>query len=379
MNFNAFGYTSSFGIFQAYYTETFHYSASAVAWIGTVNICLIYLLGIVSGRVFDAGHYHICTVVGLFLQLAGIFATSFSTKYWQLMLAQGLCQGIGNGLLFCPAVANVATYFSPQKRALPVAWVACGGGTGGLMFPAIAKSLLRKIGFGWTLRVMGFVMLFNAILILVFSRTRLPPKAAAPIIDMTAFKEPAFAMYCLGIFLIFWAIWIVYFFVRTFALEILGASQDVSFDLLLVLNGLGVPGRLIPAIISDHYLGPVNALLASSVVASVLLFCWIAVDSIDGLFVWDAMYGFFAGSIQALTLASASSFTPDMRKVGSRVGLAFVVLGISSLTGPAIGGVLIHYSYLPAQLFAGVAMTAGFCVLTLARIAQTGPQLKSRV
>jgi MFS family permease len=379
MNFNAFGYTSSFGIFQAYYTETYHYSASAVAWIGTVNICLIYLMGIVSGRVFDAGHYRICTAVGLSMQLIGIFATSFSTKYWQFMLAQGLCQGIGNGLLFCPAVANVATYFSPRKRALPVAWVACGGGTGGLVFPAIAKSILGKIGFGWTLRVMGFVMLFNAVLIVVFSRTRLSPKAAAPYIDMTAFEEPAFAMYCLGIFLIFWAIWIVYFFIRTFALDILGASRNVSFDLLLVLNGLGVPGRLIPALISDRYVGPVNALLASSMVASVLLFCWIAVGSIEGLYAWDAMYGFFAGSIQALTLASASSFTPDMSKVGSRVGLAFVVLGISSLTGPAIGGALIHHSYLPAQLFAGVGMTLGSLALALARIAQTGPQSKSRV
>jgi MFS family permease len=329
----------------------------------------------------DAGYFRTCTTVGLSMQLIGIFATSVSTQYWQLVLSQGVCQGVGNGLLFCPAVANVATYFSPRRRALAVSCVACGGATGGMVFPAISKSFLGKIGFGWTLRVMGFVMLFNAVLIVAFSRTRLSPKASASFLDRTAFQEPAFALHCVGVFLVFWAVWIVYFFIRSFALDMLGASQALSFDLLLVLNGLGLPGRLIPALISDRYLGPVNTLLASSVAAAVLLFCWIAVNSIGALFVWDAMYGFFGGSIQALTLASASSFTLDMSNIGSRVGLTFVVLGLSSLTGPAIGGALIavhHHSYLPAQLFAGVAMTAGSIVLVLARVAQTGPQLRSR-
>jgi predicted MFS family arabinose efflux permease len=329
----------------------------------------------------DAGHYRTCTAVGLSMQLLGIFSTSVSTQYWQLMLAQGFCQGIGNGLLFCPAVANVATYFSPRKRAMAVSCVACGGATGGMVFPALAQSLLARVGFGWTLRVMGFVMLFNALLVVAFSRTRLQPKASTPLVDWNAFQEPTFILYCLGIFLVFWAIWIVYFFVRPFALDTVGASQSTSFDLLLVLNGLGLPGRVIPALISDRYFGPVNVLLASSMVAAILLFSWVAVDSISGLYVWDAIYGFFGGALQALTLASASSFTPDMSKVGSRVGLAFVVLGVSSLTGPAIGGALIsinRHSYLPAQLFAGLAMTAGCIVLALARIAQTGARLNCR-
>lgn len=229
-----------------------------------------------------------------------------------------------------PAVANVATYFSPQKRALAISWDACGIPTGGMVFPAISNSLSGRIGFAWTLRVMGSVISFNAVLVVAFSRTRLSPKPAAPSFDKTAFEESAFGLYCLGIFLIFWAIWIVYVFVRTFALDILGASKDVSFNLLLVLNRLGLPGRTIPALISDRYLGPINSLLASSMAAAVLLSCWIAVDSTDGLYIWDAMYGFFARSIQALTLASASSFTPDMSKVSSRVGLAFVILGVSS-------------------------------------------------
>ena len=382
MNFNAFGYTSSFGVFQTYYTENLHYSASSVAWVGTVNLCLIYFAGVFSGRAMDTGHYRTCTAVGLSLQLIGVFTTSISTEYWQLILSQGLCQGIGNGLLFCPAVALVATYFSPRKRALPVSCVACGGATGGMAFSALAQSLLGRIGIEKTVRAMGFVMLFNAVLIVMFSRTWLPPKSAAPLLDWAAFRELAFALYCLGIFLVFFSLWLVFYFIRAYALDILQASQTTSFNLLLVLNGLGVPGRLIPALLSDRYFGPLNVLLVSSAVAAILLYCWIAMGSITALYVWDVLYGFAAGSIQALTLTSASSLTPDMSKVGSRVGLAFVVLSLAGLTGPPIGGALIalhHQSYLSAQLFAGVVMTAGTIVLALARLAQTGPRLRYRV
>jgi len=189
VNFNTFGYISSFGVFQAYYTTNLGYSASAVSWVGTIELFLVYGVGIISGRAVDAGYYRIVLFCGLALQLTGTFMTSLSTAYWQLLLAQGLCYGIGSGLLFCPAVAVVSTYFSARKRALVVACVACGGATGGLCFPSIAETLLQKKGFGFSVRVMGYVMLFNSALILALSRSRLQPRTSGPLVDWRAFGE----------------------------------------------------------------------------------------------------------------------------------------------------------------------------------------------
>jgi MFS family permease len=41
--------------------------------------------------------------------------TSIATTYWQVMLAQALCVGIGCGFLFVPSVAILPTYFSTKK------------------------------------------------------------------------------------------------------------------------------------------------------------------------------------------------------------------------------------------------------------------------
>ena len=57
----------------------------------------------------DAGYYRHVASAGLGLQVLGVFMTSLVTNYWQLLLAQGICQGLGNGLVFTLTVALVST------------------------------------------------------------------------------------------------------------------------------------------------------------------------------------------------------------------------------------------------------------------------------
>lgn len=138
---------------------------------------------------------------GVILQIVGVFMTSISTRYWQLFLAQGICTGIGNGLQFCPCVSLVSTYFS-TKRTTAIAIAAAGSATGGMIFPAIVKALLPKIGFGWSVRVLGFVILALDLLAFALSRPRTPPRRGSALVDWPAFKEPTYILYCGGMFLV---------------------------------------------------------------------------------------------------------------------------------------------------------------------------------
>jgi hypothetical protein len=211
--FNSFGFINSFGIFQGYYTHALHRSPSEISWIGSLQILLIYGVGTLSGRLLDAGYLRQTLLAGLILQALGVFMSSLATQYWQLILAQGMCQGLGHGLLFTPAVANTATYFA-RKRTVAISSVACGGATGGMVFPAIAQSLLPRVGFPWTMRVMGFVMLFNALIILSLARSRIEPRASRSLVDWSAFQEMPYTLYCISMFLSFWGVWIAYYYVR---------------------------------------------------------------------------------------------------------------------------------------------------------------------
>lgn len=210
--FNTWGYIISFGIFQPYYEKELSLDPSAVSWIGSVQICLVFLVGTFSGRMFDAGYFRPMLMIGCLMQLVGIFTTSVSTKYWQLFLAQGICQGLGCGIMFAPMVANTATYFA-KRRSLAISACACGGATGGIVFPLIARRLLAKIGFGWTVRTMGLVVLIVYGVVLLCVRTRLAPRKAGPIIDSTAFQETTYVLFAISMFITLWATYFVYFYV----------------------------------------------------------------------------------------------------------------------------------------------------------------------
>ena len=214
--FNSWGYINSFGVFQSYYVTTISASPSAISWIGSVQIFLIFFIGMFSGRATDAGHYRKVLIAGSLLQILGVFMTSLSTKYWHLFLSQGICTGLGDGLVFCPTIALLATYFA-KKRSMALAINASGAGTGGIVFPLIAQQLLSRIGFGWTVRTMGFVMMFNAAIIMALARTRLPPRKPGPLVEWAAFKEVSYSLFCIGMFLNFWAIFFAYYYVSWIA------------------------------------------------------------------------------------------------------------------------------------------------------------------
>ena len=138
---NGFGYISSFGFFQAYYAVSLNRPASDISWVGSVQMFLLFLIGTFSGRAMDAGFFRSLIVAGCSMQLIGVFATSFATKYWQLFLAQGITQGLGNGLLFTPTVALVSTYFD-KNRTIALGICACGAPIGGVIFPIVCTDLI---------------------------------------------------------------------------------------------------------------------------------------------------------------------------------------------------------------------------------------------
>lgn len=372
INFNSFGYMLSFGIFQGYYTETLQFKPSSVSWIGTTQLFLNFTVGVFSGRMMDAGYYKYTLFTGLSLQIVGAFTTSVCTEYYQLFLAQGVCNGLGNGFLFCPAVALVSTYFPPGKRAVPLSIVASGGATGGMVFPAIAQSLLYRIGFAWTVRVMGFVILAIAIIVIPFSRPNPQPRTYQPWLDKSAFHELPYTLFCAGIFFCFWGLFFAYYYVRPYGQEILQTTQSTSFNILLVINAFGIPGRFIPAILSDRFFGPLNVIIPCMAITGCLLYCWIAIVSVPAFYVWTAIYGFFAGGCQSLFQAAVSSFASPSN-AGVRIGMVCTIVSFACLSGPPIGGKLVEGmegGYLHAQLFGANVLIAGALLLLGARLAQ---------
>ena len=372
--FNTWGYISSFGVFQTYYATALNHPPSSISWVGSVQIFLLFFIGTFSGRATDYGLFRATFLLGSIFQVVGVFMTSLCTKYWQLFLAQGICTGIGNGLIFCPVLALVSTYFS-SKRSLAIGISAAGTASGGLVFPAIVRQLLPRVGFPWTVRVIGFVMLGVQCVTFAFLRTRLPPRKSGALVEWQAFREIPYTLFCIAMFLIFWGLYFAFYYIGSFGRNIIHVSEADSINLLLILNGVGAIGRLVPAYLADRYFGPLNLIAPFAFVSGLMLYCWAAVSSASGLIAFAVVYGIFAAGIQSLFPATLTSLTTDLKKAGVRMGMCFSVVSFACLTGSPIAGALVQKDggdYLGAQMYAGSVMMAGCAILLATRVVKIG-------
>lgn len=198
---NTWGYIASYGIFQAYYTSALDRSPADIAWIGSIQLFLTFFIGAFIGRYSDAGFLRMILLCGTFLIALGAFAASFATQYWQLLLSQGLCCGLGNGCLVTPAVSVISTYFE-RRRSLAIGIINCGGATGGVIFPAMARQLIPSVGFSWTMRAIGFVQLVSLLCACLGLRSRLPPRKISNRLGLTKFQGLDFTIFTIGTFFV---------------------------------------------------------------------------------------------------------------------------------------------------------------------------------
>jgi len=372
--FNTWGYINSFGVFQTYYTSELKRPPSDISWVGSIQIFLLFFIGTFSGRATDAGYFRFTLTVGATLEVFSIFMTSLCTEYWQLFLAQGLGQGIGCGLMFCPTLALISTYFV-KRRGIAIGLVASGSATGGLVFPAVVIRMLPEVGYGWTMRTLGFITLATLAPCVLFFKQRLPPRTTGPLVEWAAFKEMSYLLFAAGMFLNFWGLYVAFFYVGSFSRNIIGVSETTSVYLLMVMNGVGIVGRLVPNLMADQLTGPLNLLIPLSCATAIVAYCWPAVHDITGLWIFAVFYGLFAAGIQSLFPATLSTLTTDLKKIGVRMGMVLSIVAVAALIGSPIAGALISTDdgeYLYAQMFMGSAIIASTVVLIGARVTKVG-------
>lgn len=356
-----------------------HRSRSDISWVGSIAVFFLFFTGIISGRLTDAGYFRITTIAGAFLVVLGTFTTSLSHEYWQILLAQGLCTGLGNGFLLTPMMTLLTTYFR-RRLALVMGIAACGSTTGGLIYPSMARTLLPTIGFGWTMRAIGFIQLGTFAIALVCAVPKRAPKRSSPIMDFSVFRAPEFTFYLIGAFLVsllyqtspivlsfltnlqaFLGVFFPFFFLSSYAREKQNLSYTDSLNLTLVLNGIGFIARLLPSFIAN-YLGTMNVFIAFLFSSALCMFTWIPVHSTPGLYAWTTFYSLSVGGVQSLFLAVVTIISSDMSRIGARLGIISAAVGVGALLGSPLSGAIISGnggSYTGAQAFSGSTLIVG--------------------
>ncbi|KAF3385727.1 Riboflavin transporter MCH5 [Talaromyces pinophilus] len=312
--FNTFGYINAFGIYQAYYKQTFlsNESDSNIAWIGSLQVFFMFAGGLLAGPLMDRYGPKIILIPCSTLFVLSVMLTSLCREYYQFILAQGILGGFMNGLSYTPAVTAVNQYFF-KRRPLAMGIASSGSSLAGVIFPIALNRMLNQssLGFGWSVRIVGFIMLAMSIIACLAISSPAPRRKAGSLFLPEAWKN------------------------RSYTTQNIGAS------------------------------------------CGMLILCWLAIKSHGGMIVFSLLYGFCSGIFIGLFPAQIAMTAPQPNVIGCYVGMAMGFLGIAGLTGTPITGAMVNSygNYTAAIIFSGVICSVGSVVLLLARYFFSGTKL----
>ncbi|PTB63039.1 MFS general substrate transporter [Trichoderma citrinoviride] len=357
------GLVNAFGTFQTYYQTVMltSESASTISWIGSLQACLLFLGGFVAGPLFDAGYVTSILNGGLLLTCFGMFMTSLCTTYWQVLLAQGVCVGFGMGISFLPATAIMAQYFQ-KRRAFAIGIAGTGSPVGGIIFPIIFSHLVPKIGFGWTTRVIAFIILGLCVIPAVSMRPRVPASGRVrSLVDNSAWRDLSYMSFITGSTLTFLVLYTAFFYIQVYdELNHLSSLEFAPYTVTL-LNAGSVFGRVLPMYLSDKY-GTLNVMIFCTFASGILAFGWMGLKNLGGIVVFTILYGITSGATVTGTPVVIMTQTPDASRVGTRLGMAFVFFGVAILVGTPIAGAIFG-EFTHTRWLGGIGFSAGGLIL----------------
>lgn len=252
-----------------------------------------------------------------------------------------------------------------------------------VVLPIMIREVNYRASLGWAARSMAFLCVFlGALAILVL---RVPDPSAArrtprSLIDPTALRDWPFVLFVFGCFTVFLGMYTPFVHIQAYALRESITSPSFALYILAILNSSSILGRVLPSLVAQH-IGSMNMIICTCIALAVTSFCLTTTgSSLARLLSAAIAYGFFTGTFFALQPTIFWRLSADPRMVGTRFGMAFVVLSIALLFGPPISGALLdHKGYNAAWIWCGVTILAGGGLILTSRIKKAGLDVKRAI
>ncbi|KIJ44804.1 hypothetical protein M422DRAFT_67463 [Sphaerobolus stellatus SS14] len=340
------GVVTSVGVFQEFYINTWlnHFTPSEIGWITGMVLSFTFCLGIIGGKLYDAGYGRVTLVGGSLLFSFSLFMLSLTqrNKYYQVFLSHALGIGLGSSLILTPTTIVVAHHFQSRK-AVPLGILGASGSLGVIIYSIMLNQLIHfKLGFPWAIRIAAFISTGAFILgNILISIPPLPPRPQETrVSNYREYLNWPFVLTMIGSgFLAQLGLYFPLSYGQLFALRH-GISPQVAFYSIAITEFAGMIGKIFPNYLSDLY-GPVNVMIGCLTFAGIMSIALLGCGNLVGFIVFSILYGFCIDACISLYLLTVIAIAPRQADLGKALGISFIPVGISSIIGnPVLGAIL---------------------------------------
>ncbi|PQE15032.1 monocarboxylate permease protein [Rutstroemia sp. NJR-2017a BVV2] len=358
--FCSWGWVTSIGIFQ---TTTRRTSSSNTLPARLVEFPFVMFVGgIPFGKIFDSYGPRYLLLGDPFVHIFGVMMIAICKTYYQYLLAQGICSALGaSAIFYAPISVTSERIFGLDS--------------------IMVNQLIPIVRFGWAIRATAFMMLGLMIIGNATVTSRITPQPGPfniqeltdPLTDMP------FLCTSLATFFFMFGTFLPFDFIPSHA-ENEGMSPYLAGYLLSILNAT-FSGRSEHMLYIRPYhsrhagdkLGRFNVMLVITTASTIIVLAlWLPSRGKIPVILFSAFYGFTSRTFVLLVPALIAQIS-DIRKIGVRIGVNYLIVSVSGLIQNPIGGALISrnnggYEYL--QIFCGLTMAVGTMLYLVARTLQ---------
>ncbi|KAJ7160339.1 major facilitator superfamily domain-containing protein [Mycena filopes] len=378
VSLSTFGPVNAYGAFNDYYETTLlsNYSPTLIDMIGAIQVFVLYAFAGLSGALFDAfGPRYMIPASGI-VSTFSLFMLSITKpqQIYQQYLTQMLFS-LGATFSFFPALAVCAHWFK-RRLAFAIGFPIGAASLGGIIYPIMMNRLIPRIGFGWTIRILAFMILFFFLIATFTMKVRRPAKPLprlSQLLAFRAFRDPVYTCLCLGGWFSVLSTFNPYFYVGLYASVANGGPSVLTPYYLAIMCGTAIVGRIAPGFVADR-VGRFNVLAFATMFSGILILAlWYTSSAQPNLIAFASIYGFASGPFFSLLSPTVVQISL-IEEVGARIGMAFIFMSTAALAGTPIGGVFIRSETIPnfrhLILFSGIISLVGsgfFCAARFIR------------
>lgn len=367
-----FGMINAYGEFQKHYLFKFpHEKQSVLTLIGSLQPGTIYLFSCFAGLLIQKFGPRYSTLICCVIVSFSFMMTSICKTVWQLALAQGILFGLGTSIsvLIC---FSVPQHWFKKRRGTALGIMSSGSSIGGVLWPLAVQHLIKKVGFSWANRIIGFIYIpllcFAAFAIRTPSQNvkktvasnsndtiehlsdiekksdHSPSKPnTQSFVDWSVLKNNQFLLLLLGNAIGVFSLFTPFFFLPSYSSLLPNIRPSVADNILTILNCASIIGRILPGVIGDK-IGRLNAFIIAVTLSGIfVLALWLPCYGEGLLLAISILYGISSGAFVALPPAVIGQLF-GIKGIKDRIIFFLITCAPGCLVGPVIAG-----SFLPTN------------------------------
>lgn len=374
----------TWSVFQKPIEQMFGWSAPEVSLAFTINLALIPVFMIITGRVLPKYGPTKLGVLGGAVLATGLFVASKTTSLGILYLGYGVLGGAGIGIAYGIPIATCVKWF-PDKRGMISGLAVMGFGLGSVVFAPIATSLVAAHG---PLKTFFYQSIYTIIGVTLAAQLMkpapegymppgwTPPQTKAGQVGPTKYDFTPREMLRTPQY---WFILILYTFANIAGLMIIGHASPIGqqvanltpaqagsiVSILATLNSLG---RLFWGTVSDK-LGRMRVVFIMYVISAVTMFGMNALSNFWLYALGVSLIAFCFGGAMGTFPSIAADFY-GAKYVSVNYGLIFLAYSLGAIIGPRLAATVVQSTggdYTLAFIITGALCGIGAVMTLLAK------------